>query len=88
MESLRRIYGIAEPVRRQMELSMVRGGSWRPVCLGGGDRVHEDVLEGRDAEVGWEDVFRTREELGSGEAEGLGSGVLAEMESRVKMNSW
>lgn len=61
MESLRRAYGIAEPVRRGMELKIVRDGTFRPAALGGAKtgNVHEDilVLGGRDAEVGWEDVF-------------------------------
>lgn len=61
METLRRAYGIAEPVRRGMELKLVRDGTFRPAVLGGvkGGNVHEDilVLGGRDAEIGWEDVF-------------------------------
>jgi proteasome maturation protein len=61
MESLRRIYGIAEPVRRGMELKIVRDGQQRPAVLGGskGGNIHEDilVLGGRDTEVTWEDVF-------------------------------
>lgn len=62
MESLRRAYGIAEPVRRGMELKIVRDGTFRPAVLGGlkGGNVHEDilVLGGRDTEIGWEDVFQ------------------------------
>ncbi|KAL4792993.1 proteasome maturation factor UMP1-domain-containing protein [Aspergillus venezuelensis] len=62
MEALRRTYGIAEPVRRGMELKIVRDGTFRPAVLGGskGGNVHEDilVLGGRDTEVGWEDVFQ------------------------------
>jgi len=61
MESLRRAYGIAEPVRRGMELKIVRDGTFRPAVLGGmkGGNVHEDilVLGGRDSEVSWEDIF-------------------------------
>ncbi|PYH87504.1 putative proteasome maturation factor Ump1, partial [Aspergillus ellipticus CBS 707.79] len=61
MESLRRAYGIAEPVRRGMELKIVQDGTFRPAALGGlkGGNVHEDilVLGGRDAEVSWEDIF-------------------------------
>ena len=52
MEGLRRAYGIAEPVRRGMELKIVRDGTFRPAVLGGskGGNVHEDilVLGGRD----------------------------------------
>ncbi|KAI2789999.1 hypothetical protein POX_d05500 [Penicillium oxalicum] len=62
MESLRRAYGIAEPVRRGMELKIVRDGTFRPAVLGGmrGGNVHEDILAlgGRDTEIGWEDVFQ------------------------------
>lgn len=61
MESLRRAYGIAEPVRRGMELKIVRDGTFRPAVLGGvrSGNVHEDilVLGGRDAGIDWEDVF-------------------------------
>ena len=63
MSLLRREFGIAEPVKRQMELSIVRAGEWRPMCLGGnmGAGLHADILAGRDAEVGWEDVFMGEE---------------------------
>lgn len=63
MEGLRRVYGMAEPIRRGMELKIVRDSSFTPMMLGGprrnGGNLHEDilVLGGRDAEIGWEDVF-------------------------------
>lgn len=66
MESLRRVYGMAEPIRRGMELKIVRDSSFTPMMLGGprrnGGNLHEDilVLGGRDAEFGWEDVFHGR----------------------------
>ncbi|KAI6796924.1 hypothetical protein KC367_g5678 [Hortaea werneckii] len=66
MELLRRQFGIAEPVKRQMELGIVRAGEWQPACLGGvtnGASVHADILSGRDCEIGWEDVFTGGEEL-------------------------
>lgn len=62
METLRRIHGIAEPVRRGMEMKIVREGQWRPAVLGLGNQsnVHEDILAlgGRETEVTWEDVFQ------------------------------
>jgi proteasome maturation protein len=62
MEGLRRAYGIAEPVRRGMELKIVRDGTFRPAVLGGmrGGNVHEDILciGGRDSEVQWEDIYQ------------------------------
>ena len=58
MKMLRRQFGIAEPVRRGMELKIASAGEWRPAVLGGSSGVHRDILEGRDCEVGWEDVFK------------------------------
>lgn len=60
MEMLRRQFGIAEPIRRGMELKTVREGEWKPAVLGGTAGVHKDILEGRDCEIGWEDVFKGR----------------------------
>ncbi|MCJ1318912.1 hypothetical protein MMC15_004244 [Xylographa vitiligo] len=80
MEGLRRTYGIAEPVRRAMEIKICREGEWRAAVLGGSAGVSGDVLEGRDERVEWEDVFggdETREAVD----------FHSEMEQRLKM-SW
>ncbi|EPE10733.1 20s proteasome maturation protein [Ophiostoma piceae UAMH 11346] len=68
METLRRSFGIAEPVRRGMELKITREGEWRPLALGGSGAsssqmpsVHEDILLGRDTTVDWEDVYTGEE---------------------------
>ncbi|RDA96112.1 hypothetical protein CP533_1734 [Ophiocordyceps camponoti-saundersi (nom. inval.)] len=58
MASLRRTFGVAEPVRRGMELKMVRKGDWRPAELRSGlPSVHEDILRGTDGSLTWEDIF-------------------------------
>lgn len=57
MEMLRRQFGMAEPIRRGMEIKITKEGEWRPAVLGGPNGVHRDVLEGRDCEIDWEDVF-------------------------------
>ena len=57
MEMLRRQFGIAEPIRRGMEVKIATAGEWRPAVLGGASGVHKDILQGRDTEIGWEDVF-------------------------------
>ncbi|TRX97558.1 hypothetical protein FHL15_001313 [Xylaria flabelliformis] len=86
MESLRKTFGMAEPIRRGMELKITREGSWRPACLGGGPgstgvgsaSVHEDVLMGREASCDWEDVFTGEEQRGA-------LGVHDEMERKLKI---
>ncbi|KAG5981314.1 hypothetical protein E4U54_006661, partial [Claviceps lovelessii] len=80
MESLRRTFGIAEPIRRGMELKIVRDGEWRPMVLGGGalPSVHEDILRGREDMITWEDVFTGEETRGV-------VGVHAEMEKKLKI---
>jgi proteasome maturation protein len=61
MTMLGRQFGIAEPVRRGMELMIVEKGEWTPAVAmtgaGGAVGVAGDILSGRDCEVGWEDVF-------------------------------
>ncbi|KAF2431071.1 proteasome maturation factor UMP1 [Tothia fuscella] len=79
MEGLRRMYGIAEPIRRGMELRITGMGEWRPLALGASACVHSDILNGRDAEVGWEDVFT------GGEMMDLPD-FHSEMEGRMRMN--
>lgn len=80
MESLRRTFGIAEPIRRGMELQITRDGEWRPMVLGGGcvASVSEDILRGREATVDWEDVFTGEEQRGV-------VGVHEEMERKLKV---
>ncbi|KAM3445109.1 hypothetical protein MY1884_001594 [Beauveria asiatica] len=65
MESLKRTFGMGEPIRRGMELKIVRDGAWRPVVLGSGlASVHEDILRGREDTITWEDVFTGDESRG------------------------
>ncbi|KAI0997319.1 hypothetical protein K3495_g10866 [Podosphaera aphanis] len=80
MEGLRRTFGMAEPIRRGMELKMVREGSWKPACLGGGLQrsIHEDILMGTDTACQWEDVF-------TGVATRSVPGFHDELERKVKM---
>lgn len=79
METLRRMYGMSEPIRREMELKIVRDGTWRPAALGGNlPSVHEDILRGRDETVTWEDVF-------TGEETRAIPGMHDEMERKLKM---
>ncbi|EPS45640.1 hypothetical protein H072_382 [Dactylellina haptotyla CBS 200.50] len=56
MESLKRTFGLAEPVRRGME-KMIVGADFRPALLGGPSNLHMDILNGRECWIDWEDVF-------------------------------
>ncbi|KAI1818351.1 proteasome maturation factor UMP1-domain-containing protein [Poronia punctata] len=86
MEALRKTFGMAEPIRRGMELKITREGSWRPACLGGktgvtgvgSASVHEDVLMGREAFCDWEDIF-------TGEEQRAALDVHQEMERKLNI---
>jgi len=87
MESLRKTFGMAEPIRRGMELKITREGSWRPACLGGAvgvsgstgtAAIHEDILMGREATLNWEDVYTGEDQRGA-------VGVHEEMERKLKI---
>lgn len=76
LEQLRRLHGLGEPLRRALELQDacdVGGKLMMGVGGLGGGRgavggVHEEILRGRDAEVGWEDVFEGVGMVGEGRA--------------------
>ncbi|KIY01683.1 uncharacterized protein Z520_01820 [Fonsecaea multimorphosa CBS 102226] len=92
LQLLRRNFGIAEPLRRGMELKLVRDAdSFRPSVLGKAAGVHEDILTGRDAEISWEDVYAGQDGLrfvaGQG-SDGQGVGWMEEMERKVGMGKW
>lgn len=79
MESLKRTFGMAEPIRRGMELKIVRDGEWRPLALGGGQpSLHEEILTGREDTITWEDVFTGEDTRGI-------VGVHDEMEKKLKI---
>ncbi|RFU30165.1 hypothetical protein B7463_g6174, partial [Scytalidium lignicola] len=80
MQGLRRAFGMSEPIRRGMELKITRDGEWRPAMLGGvGPGVHEDILNGRDTDITWEDVFKGDEMRSI-------PGIHEEIERKVKMS--
>ncbi|KAK3319214.1 proteasome maturation factor UMP1 [Apodospora peruviana] len=79
METLRRAYGMAEPIRRGMELKITRDGEWRPMALSAGNAsLHEEILAGRDEMITWEDVY-------TGEDTRAAVGVHDEIERKLKM---
>lgn len=90
METLRRTFGIAEPVRRGMELRIAREGAWRPAALAcpgsvSGGNLHEDILRGRDAFCDWEDVFAGAENESLNAPSRPGAGIHEEMERKLKI---
>jgi len=56
MEGLRRVFGIAEPVRRGMEMKIC-GGDFRPKILGGPTNLHLDILRNKDLTCDWDEIF-------------------------------
>ena len=80
METLRRTFGMAEPIRRGMELKITREGEWRPMALPGSatPSIHEEILAGRDETITWEDVF-------TGEESRASVPVHEEMERKLKI---
>ena len=89
---LRRTFGMAEPLRRGMELKLVRDAdSFRPSVLGAPGRIHEDILAGRDGEMSWEDVYAGQDGLRlstAGGGDGQGVAWSEEMEKKVGMGKW
>ncbi|CCD24237.1 Ump1p NDAI_0C05780 [Naumovozyma dairenensis CBS 421] len=54
LEQYRQIFGIAEPLRREMELSIVEKTDFNPL---NSNSMHRDILLNKDTSVDWEDVY-------------------------------
>ncbi|ANB13920.1 Ump1p [Sugiyamaella lignohabitans] len=58
LDGYRRTYGAGEPIRRAMELQIVKDTSVLPKIVTGPSRpLHLDILEGRDDAVDWDEVY-------------------------------
>lgn len=87
MTLLRRQYGIAEPVKRGMEMQIVRSGEMSAgFGMGGSAGVSSDILAGRDWGMEWEDVYTG--ELGGGMGGVWGEGAFHERMERGFGMGW
>ena len=57
MEQYKRLFGIGEPLKRTMELEIVKNTDFKPEILGGSSNLHRDILLNKDSSVEWEDVY-------------------------------
>lgn len=57
MEQYRRIFGAGEPIKRQMDLSIVEATDFKPSLLGGSANVHRNILLNKDTSIDWEDIY-------------------------------
>lgn len=56
MEQYRQIFGIAEPMKRVMELEIVQKTDFNPLNE---NHVHSDILLNKDTSIEWEDVYNS-----------------------------
>lgn len=77
LEQYRQIFGIAEPMKRVMELEIVDRTDFNPLNQ---SSLHRDILLNKDASIDWEDVYP-----GTGLQSGnvLGDDVHATIERRT-----
>ncbi|QLG74958.1 hypothetical protein HG535_0H02850 [Zygotorulaspora mrakii] len=54
LEQYRQIFGIAEPMRRVMELEMVDRTDFNPLNT---SSLHHDILLNKDCSIDWEDIY-------------------------------
>lgn len=54
MEQYRQIFGIAEPLKRTMELNIVEKTDFNPINE---NHLHKDILRNKDCTIDWEDIY-------------------------------
>ncbi|KAG7833685.1 hypothetical protein KL943_003793 [Ogataea angusta] len=57
LEAYRRIFGAADPIKREMELKLVQDTDFRPAVLGGSSNLHRDILLNKETSIDWEDIY-------------------------------
>lgn len=79
LEQYRQIFGIAEPMKRVMELEIVDRTDFNPLNQ---SSLHRDILLNKEASIDWEDVYP-----GSGLQSGnvLSDDVHAQIERQVRI---
>ncbi|KTW32503.1 uncharacterized protein T551_00593, partial [Pneumocystis jirovecii RU7] len=56
MQSLSRIFGISEPIRRKMELKIL-DSEFKPLVLGQSSNIHHDIFSGNDSSIDVDEIF-------------------------------
>lgn len=54
LEQYRQLFGVAEPMKRVMELEIVERTDFNPLNQ---SSLHRDILMNKDASIDWEDVY-------------------------------
>ncbi|VEU23945.1 DEKNAAE105250 [Brettanomyces naardenensis] len=59
LETYRRMFGAADPIKREMELSIVQESDFKPQLFANSaiTSPSEDILLNRESTVGWEDIY-------------------------------
>ena len=58
LEQYRQVFGIAEPMKRVMELELVKSTDFNPLSdITQNSSIHRDILMNKDNSIDWEDVY-------------------------------
>lgn len=77
LEQYRQLFGVAEPMKRVMELEIVERTDFNPLNQ---SSLHRDILLNKDASIDWEDVYPG---VGLQSGLNLGSDVHAQIERQA-----
>ncbi|AMD19647.1 HCL504Cp [Eremothecium sinecaudum] len=80
-EQYKQIFGLAEPVKRLMELNIVEQTDFNPI--GESSNIHRDILLNKECSLDWEDVFPDSEALDS--SLGFSSDVHTKIEGALNI---
>lgn len=80
METHRRMFGMADPVKREMELAIVENSEFVPTVLGSTSHIHSDILRNKDWSVDWEDIYSDHTSSGL-----INNNIHTQMESRLNI---
>lgn len=58
LQQYRQVFGVAEPLKREMELQIVENTDFNPLAsCANTSSLHRDILLNKEASVDWEDIY-------------------------------
>jgi proteasome maturation protein len=59
METYKRLFGAADPIKREMDLEIIHKSEFRPLIKGLplASSIHNDILLNKDTSIDWEDMY-------------------------------
>lgn len=83
LEQYRQIFGIAEPMKRVMELEIIEKTDFNP--LNNASSIHKDILLNKDTSIDWEDIYKNNGSTGVSSSNMVNNDIHTQIENKLQL---